>query len=38
VKFHAYTLDNSGHLASALQQNLLLATATGNRSVFAPGA
>src|ERR1700753_1928714 len=27
VKFHAYTLDNSSHLASAVQQNLLFLTA-----------
>jgi hypothetical protein len=38
VKFHAYTLDNSRHLASALQQNLLPAVAAGTRSVFTPGA
>src|SRR6266481_2699038 len=35
VKSHAYTLDSSGNLASALQQNMLFPQQSGNCSVFA---
>jgi hypothetical protein len=37
VKLHAYTLDSSVNLASALQQNMLFPQLSANRSVLVAG-